>query len=556
MIVNFMDKLGGFLDKRFIVAYWAPTFLTLGLFSGVHALHAGFGPAARLWKGEETAGRVVATVAVLLAVTVVAHVLQAFTAAVVRFFEGYSWPEWLARWAAAGHRARADRLEKDGKLPGSTAETARFQRYFAYPPTLDYVRPTRLGNVLTSAEHYPQQVYGVNAVLWWPRLHVVLTDGFREQISAALVPMLSMLNLSGGCALAALAGSAYLAVTDERWWAPGLVFAAGLLLARMCYLSAVAQAVAYGNLLRSAFDLHRRDVLKQMGVFAPATVNDEEALWDVLNTWLYEFTPPHWRTGESGLPAWVADPFRYDGGAPASASPSPEDSAQTGAAPSPALSSMRLGEPRRRVDPRRGKPVSTRRFPETLSDAVASPPDGSPPRPAQVRKRIPLGAVAWLMCGLLLIGGTVLNAWLHRTGAPVEPGWRAQVELAPLTTVEGSRVQWDGAGKPDSTMLRRVALRVIPKDSLVQGPMLAPAGVSVKGRHLLAVATDTLLALRSGDSVRLVGSAADGDTAVPIGTAQVVTAGSRDALLALVPELGGLAGHYHKTQRLVILRIP
>lgn len=347
MILNFLDKLGGFLDRSFVVAYWAPVFLTLGLAGGVHALHAGVAPTVAMWRGQDAGQRLVVGAAVLVAVTALAYMLQAFTSTVVRFFEGYTWGARLGRWAAKDQRARADRWTLEAKQGGPAGEMARFRLYVAFPPDLDYVRPTRLGNVLTAAEHYPKQVYCLNATLWWPRLFPLLPADFREQISATLVPMLSLLNLAGGCALAALGGGAYVAVKDARWWPVAVVFAGGLLLARVCYLSAVAQAVAYGNLIRSAFDLYRHEVLKQMGIFVPETVNDELVLWDVLNTWLYDYTYPHWRApaASSGPwcgvlaaqapPAWLADPFRYSG--KAAAAPAPPE------APGPMEVTLRVG---------------------------------------------------------------------------------------------------------------------------------------------------------------------------------------------------------------------
>lgn len=331
MILNFLDKLGGFLDRQFIVAYWAPAFLTLGLLTAVHALHVGVAPALALWTAQTAAQRVVMGLAILLAVTVVAYLLQSFTSSVVRFFEGYTWFPWAARWATHGHLSQVKQLNEDRKRPGSAGQVAQFRRYVGFAPSVKHVRPTRLGNVLTSAEQYPEAVYGVNGVLWWPRLFPLLPAELATQIGAALVPMLALLNLSGGCVLAALGGATYLAVVDPRPWPVPIVFLGGLGLAWVCYQSAVTQAVAYGNLIRSTFDLHRHDLLRKLGIFIPETVEDERILWGELNRWIYNFMPPGWKVrssppGEKSLPEWLTEPFRYDGKISDAASSPPQRS--------------------------------------------------------------------------------------------------------------------------------------------------------------------------------------------------------------------------------------
>lgn len=331
MILNFLDKLGGFLDRRFIVAYWAPAFLSLGLAASVHALHVGVAPALELWTAQNAVQRIVMGLAILLVVTVAAYLLQSFTSSVVRLFEGYTWPTWAARWAAHWHCVQARQLNEERKRGGAPGRVAQLRRYVGFPPLLEHVRPTRLGNVLTSAEQYPESVYGLNGVLWWPRLFPLLPAGLATQIGSALVPMLALLNLCGGFVLTALAGAAYLTVADARPWPAPLVFIGGLGSAWVCYESAVTQAAAYGNLVRSTFDLHRHDLLRKLGTFVPETVQDEKILWRVLNEWIYNFKPPEWHahitspprhgvTRGDPHPEWLTDPFRYDGKVPDAAS--------------------------------------------------------------------------------------------------------------------------------------------------------------------------------------------------------------------------------------------
>ncbi len=57
-----------------------------------------------------------------------------------------------------------------------------------------------------------------------------------------------------------------------------------LTLAYLWYLSAINRAYAWGATLKSAFDLYRWELLKQLGYTTPpATMNEERVLWDLIS---------------------------------------------------------------------------------------------------------------------------------------------------------------------------------------------------------------------------------------------------------------------------------
>lgn len=59
---------------------------------------------------------------------------------------------------------------------------------------------------------------------------------------------------------------------------PIAVVAVGLLLARLSYLGAVAQARGYGQQIRASIDLYRFDLLKALHQSLPASPQEERAL--------------------------------------------------------------------------------------------------------------------------------------------------------------------------------------------------------------------------------------------------------------------------------------
>ncbi len=50
----------------------------------------------------------------------------------------------------------------------------------------------------------------------------------------------------------------------------------------MLYRAAVSQAIDWGYMVNTAFDLYRRDLLRQMGFRPPTTIEEERKLWDKL----------------------------------------------------------------------------------------------------------------------------------------------------------------------------------------------------------------------------------------------------------------------------------
>src|SRR5574337_13902 len=99
MFGTFLDKLGGFFDRRFVLAYEIPTLFILLLI--VIMFQVLFGPKATLawWAQLEIQEQIVVAVGILLAIILIAYIFEMLTAPIVRFYEGY-WSDWkLTRWA-------------------------------------------------------------------------------------------------------------------------------------------------------------------------------------------------------------------------------------------------------------------------------------------------------------------------------------------------------------------------------------------------------------------------------------------------------------------------
>lgn len=297
MINTFIDRLSGLLDKRFLVAYWGPAFVGAVLAGGLAAAFVGLAPLGLWWDGKTATQRFMLGLAGLLLVTIVAYLLQALTLSLVRAYEGY-WPRWLD-WLETrfihvqkGRRARVHERKEQRAI------------YYDYPLDEGRVRATRLGNVMTAAEEYAYERFNADAVIWWPRLTAVLPEGYRTQVDNAFASVVSLLNLCTITAVWALVGGALVVGTDERRWLFVLVYFGGLVAAWLFYRAAVSSAADYGDLIRSAFDLYRNDLLKQLQMPVPANLKDEKRLWTKLGQFHYYNTPP-WAVSPN-------DPLAYD----------------------------------------------------------------------------------------------------------------------------------------------------------------------------------------------------------------------------------------------------
>lgn|GEM_PF-6898765 len=178
---------------------------------------------------------------------------------------------------------------------GALADIAEMTYRYDLPPGEDPL-PTSIGRAIRSAEAYPQQRYGADAVLVWPRLAPLLPKEFADRFASAeaalsLTTTLTTFALVFGLpmALATTLTIAGNSIAPAGWRGVAL-FAAPwigtLVLTALMYGAAANAAVEYGDQIRAAFDLYRGKVLEQMGFRPPPTIQDERKTWAMLNNWL------------------------------------------------------------------------------------------------------------------------------------------------------------------------------------------------------------------------------------------------------------------------------
>ncbi|MEU6370091.1 hypothetical protein ABZ876_31300 [Streptomyces sp. NPDC046931] len=274
MLTKLWTGLGGKLAERFVLALLSPaaTFWSAGALAWFDG-HASGGrrPTAlnettsRI-TGLPAAAQLFLVLGVLALLTASGTFVNALSLPMLRLMEGY-WPRFLAaprrrlvgrkanRRAFAATRWRALMLTgEDSLTPEETAEAIQLDRVLnRIPPSPAQQMPTRLGNTLRSAESRPARKYGLDPVVCWPHLWLLLPDPAREEISHARASL-------DRAATWTIWGLLLLVWTPWSAWA----IPAALVVATTSYLAAVRTATAYADLVEAVWDLHRSTLYKAL----------------------------------------------------------------------------------------------------------------------------------------------------------------------------------------------------------------------------------------------------------------------------------------------------
>jgi hypothetical protein len=280
VLTSLSGGLLGLLDRRFVLSAWLPALLLWGGLGALAVTGVGWPHAARWWLHQPGQFQVTLLAIALAWVTFCAYLLAALVPALIRAGEGY-WPRWLS-WLS--RRCRGRHLHRRTAMQNDVAVFGRWHADYPLQPTA--VMPTRLGNILRAAEDHALDRYGINAIVVWPRLYVLLPSQFTAAIAAAKTP-LDLMAAIGALAVAFTAAGTAIAIAMLPWYAALACAGGGLVVACLAYAGAVQAARPYAQLIRAAFDVHRGLLLDAAGLRRPRTYQDERLQWQQLShLWL------------------------------------------------------------------------------------------------------------------------------------------------------------------------------------------------------------------------------------------------------------------------------
>ena len=303
------------VDKPFIVGFIVP--VLLGVFAIV-ALMRDLEPFRHIYKSAlELKGFTELTVAVLL-LWVLAILLLLLNTLLFRMLEGYfgpfAWTRGRARmqdrYSVATRRLKATYQAITDPASPASEEAKRayyddlLQFHMNFPSRRRLILPTRFGNVIRAFETYPDTLYGIDGIPGWLRLQGVIPKDFGALVEDAHAQVSFYVNSSFlSLVFAVVAGGRFLlrccetlpdlsaALVASRGFL--VAFVIGLIVSWLAYEAAVERARAWGDLVRSAFDLFLPELAKKMGYTLLPEREKRRRFWrDVTSSFLYNMPIP------------------------------------------------------------------------------------------------------------------------------------------------------------------------------------------------------------------------------------------------------------------------
>lgn len=289
-------QVAGVFGRSFIVGFFMPAALFVAAqwlllnFVSPDSLLAeiltGLQPFPFLAATRDTTVQLAAATSMTIAL---AFILQLVNNILIRLFEGYYFkdkPPFC--WLATREKTEYDRLVKEVKdLRSNDPSMAPQDREkFAWLcerfPNLEWLMPTKLGNVIRAFEIYPIDTYGIDAVYAWPRLQTVIPKDYLEAVDAAESNFTALINIFTLLIIIGIE-SMGLAIGSDSLLQVCVVVVLVIPLSFLCYQGAVGWAGAWGRLVKSCFDVFRLDLLKKMGYALPKSLAKERAIWNTLS---------------------------------------------------------------------------------------------------------------------------------------------------------------------------------------------------------------------------------------------------------------------------------
>lgn len=302
---KFLEGFSGKLAERWVGALFTPAFI-FWLGGGIVAIQRfGWVAFADFFGDLDDPLPAAITIFALLVVAVSGFVAQNFDFTTLQLLEGY-WPGWCRPLSQRGLRRQKQRFRLlDSRYqafnqkgistltPEEREIYIRMDLELSQFPSFGRFLPTKLGNILRAAEDRCLEKYGLDAIICWPRLWLLLPDSVRAEISEAR----NNLNLMARLWLWSLMFLLWTPIfwiglpIEMRavlmWVAQGWPIMLGSCSMVLTYRWTIQVALVYGDLLESAFDLYRFYLYRALHWPLPSNPNEERSLGYKLTDFLW-----------------------------------------------------------------------------------------------------------------------------------------------------------------------------------------------------------------------------------------------------------------------------
>lgn len=297
MSAKFLEGVGGKLAEQWVATLFTPAFIFW--MGGVLAYVTRYGwePIAKVFPDAKLEALQIAVLAgISILIYISALIVQRFDVEILRGLEGYWYPglrdllrpllncmtqRQIDRYKQLNKR-RKPLSQKQLRDPSSLslqerAELVRYDRAIRQFPTEenDFL-PTRLGNLLRAAERRPNDRYGLDAIICWPRLWLLLPDSAKKELQDARAQLNNGVRVFAWSLL-------FLVWSVWAWW----VIPIAIVSTCFAYSWIWDSAELYGDLIESAFDLYRGSLYQSLRLPLPTTAQEEKVLGEQITEYLY-----------------------------------------------------------------------------------------------------------------------------------------------------------------------------------------------------------------------------------------------------------------------------
>lgn len=147
-----------------------------------------------------------------------------------------------------------------------------------YPDDVQFVLPTKFGNIMRAAEVYPRVIYEIESIQMWNRLQLLLPNRVKDQVKDSRSMLDLVVNL---LFLASLILIVYSVLALFYGSLPiFIVPVVAVLTIVLSWIYLPATAVQWGETIKSTFDLYRGLLARNLGLALPKEPSEEVAMWD------------------------------------------------------------------------------------------------------------------------------------------------------------------------------------------------------------------------------------------------------------------------------------